>query len=110
MAIARVRRAALILVALVIAVLTGVSYATYQRDIQQARERVSKGSQLVQTPCGPVEFAVAGDGPPVLVVHGAGGGFDQGLNIGKSLADGGLRVIAMSRFGYLRRCSIPSCP
>jgi 2-hydroxy-6-oxonona-2,4-dienedioate hydrolase len=74
----------------------------YQRDIQQARARVASGSQIAQTPCGPIEYAVAGDGPPLLVVHGAGGGFDQGLDFAKLLAEGGFRVIAMSRFGYLR--------
>src|SRR5262249_8924161 len=66
------------------------------------RERVSIGSQIVQTPCGPIEYALAGDGPPVLVVHGAGGGYDQGLEIGEPLVNSGFRVIAMSRFGYLR--------
>jgi pimeloyl-ACP methyl ester carboxylesterase len=38
----------------------------------------------------------------VLVVHGAGGGFDQGLALGGRLIDHGYRVIAVSRFGYLR--------
>jgi pimeloyl-ACP methyl ester carboxylesterase len=77
-------------------------YITYQRDIHQARERVSTSGQIVQTPCGPIEYALAGDGPPVLVVHGAGGGYDQGLEIGDPLVNSGFRVIAMSRFGYLR--------
>ncbi|HET6982807.1 MAG TPA: alpha/beta hydrolase, partial [Myxococcaceae bacterium] len=48
------------------------------------------------------EYASRGSGPPVLVVHGAGGGFDQGLALGERLIDHGYRVIAMSRFGYLR--------
>jgi pimeloyl-ACP methyl ester carboxylesterase len=38
----------------------------------------------------------------VLVVHGAGGGYDQVLEFAEPLVDGGMRVIAMSRFGYLR--------
>ncbi|MCK7580716.1 MAG: alpha/beta hydrolase [Chromatiales bacterium] len=85
----------------VVAGLGAVTYF-YQRDIQQARARVASGSQIAQTPCGPIEYAVAGDGPPVLVVHGAGGGFDQGLDFSKPLVERGFRVIAMSRFGYLR--------
>jgi 2-hydroxy-6-oxonona-2,4-dienedioate hydrolase len=82
----------------------GLSVTTYfyQRDIQQARERVTSGSRIARTPCGPIEYAVIGDGPPVLVVHGAGGGFDQGLDFGAPLVEHGFRVIAMSRFGYLR--------
>ena len=57
---------------------------------------------MVETPCGPIEYAVAGNGPPVLVVHGAGGGIDQGREFGEDLVRNGFRVIAMSRFGYLR--------
>lgn len=37
----------------------------------------------------------------MLVVHGAGGGFDQGLAISDGLVPAGFRVIAPSRFGYL---------
>jgi len=77
-------------------------YASYRSALRRARVRISTGSELAQTRCGPIEYAVAGDGPPVLFVHGAGGGFDQGLAFGRDLAAAGLRVIAMSRFGYLR--------
>jgi 2-hydroxy-6-oxonona-2,4-dienedioate hydrolase len=94
----RIRHAALIiLVAASLAVMF-----LYQRDIRAARDRVSSGSRIAETPCGPIEYAVAGDGPPLLVVHGAGGGFDQGLDFARPLAERGFRVIAMSRFGYLR--------
>src|SRR6185436_19671591 len=54
------------------------------------------------TACGPIEYAEMGEGPAVLLVHGAGGGFDQGIEFGGELARQGYRVIAMSRFGYLR--------
>lgn len=73
--------------------------AAYRRDLAGARARVSTGSEIAQTDCGPIEYAVRGEGPPVLVVHGAGGGFDQGLSTGRMLD--GFRVIAPSRFGYL---------
>lgn len=75
---------------------------SYLRDIRAARERVATGSQLAATPCGTIEYADIGDGPPVLVVHGAGGGFDQGLSLGRDLAADGFRVVSVSRFGYLR--------
>lgn len=39
---------------------------------------------------------------PLLVVHGSGGGFDQGLALGEDYAARGWHVIAPSRFGYLR--------
>jgi 2-hydroxy-6-oxonona-2,4-dienedioate hydrolase len=76
--------------------------ARYQGDIRKARERVRVGSQVIQTPCGEIEYAESGEGQPVLVVHGAGGGFDQGLDIAAPLMGQGFRLIAVSRFGYLR--------
>jgi pimeloyl-ACP methyl ester carboxylesterase len=77
-------------------------HGAYRRDIGAARARVATGSLVVETRCGSVEYASVGDGPPILVVHGAGGGFDQALDLGGPFAQMGFRVIAMSRFGYLR--------
>ena len=74
----------------------------YGRDLKAAEARVESGSEIADTPCGPIEYAERGAGPPVLVVHGAGGGFDQGLMIGAPLVKAGYRIIAVSRFGYLR--------
>jgi pimeloyl-ACP methyl ester carboxylesterase len=73
----------------------------YRRDIDHARRRVAAGSKVIATPCGSIECAERGSGPPILAIHGAGGGFDQGLLLAGPLASGH-RVIAMSRFGYLR--------
>ncbi|HVO90977.1 MAG TPA: alpha/beta hydrolase [Casimicrobiaceae bacterium] len=91
--------------AVTLAVASGVTWATYHRyarDIRRARERVTRGSRVIDTACGRIEYAMLGDGDPVLVIHGAGGGFDQGLEFAGALVERGLRVIAMSRFGYLR--------
>lgn len=74
----------------------------YVADMRAARARVSSGSKVVQTACGPIEYAVAGHGPALLMVHGAGGGFDQGLEFGAPLVSAGFMVVAPSRFGYLR--------
>ena len=57
---------------------------------------------MIDTRCGPIEVQQAGAGEPLLVVHGSGGGHDQGMAFAGSLAPRGIRVIAMSRFGYLR--------
>jgi pimeloyl-ACP methyl ester carboxylesterase len=90
-------------VAIVAVVVVAHIYSDYLHDLDEAQERISSGSKVVETPCGPIEYAVAGpdDGPKVLVVHGSGGGFDQGLIIGRPLAERGFRTIAPSRFGYL---------
>lgn len=74
----------------------------YRKSIGRARSRVATGSRVISTPGGPIEYAEAGSGPVLLLIHGAGGGFDQGLALGGPLATRGHRVIAMSRFGYLR--------
>ena len=92
----------LVLTVVLAGAVSALIYANYRRDIRRARDRVAAGSQLAQTPFGPIEYAEIGDGPPILLVHGAGGGYDQGLDLGMPLARSGFRVIAMSRFGYLR--------
>jgi pimeloyl-ACP methyl ester carboxylesterase len=89
-------------VGFVIAGVCGLTVIEYRREIGPARQRVSTGSRIVQTPCGQIEYAQAGDGPPILIVHGAGGGFDQGLDSVEPFVQAGYRIITMSRFGYLR--------
>ena len=54
------------------------------------------------SPHGDVEYTTGGSGPPVLVIHGSGGGYDQGELIAQSLLGNGFGWIAPSRFGYLR--------
>jgi 2-hydroxy-6-oxonona-2,4-dienedioate hydrolase len=81
-------------------VLGALVYVNFRHDVERHRARVAAGSTVVQTACGPIEYASTGEGPVLLLVHGAGGGFDQALGIAQELP--GLRVITMSRFGYLR--------
>lgn len=94
-------RIALVVAAIAVAVAAGWLYSEYSRAIEQARELATAGSRLAQTPCGPIEYAVAGAGSPVVIVHGAGGGFDQGLAFAAPLAKR-FKIVSMSRFGYLR--------
>lgn len=74
----------------------------FDADMKRARTRVAHGGFLVETRCGPIEYQQAGTGVPLLAVHGSGGGYDQGLAFARPLTQRGIRVIAMSRFGYLR--------
>jgi pimeloyl-ACP methyl ester carboxylesterase len=74
----------------------------FSADLARARERLAGRSQIARSRFGPIEYAVAGKGPPVLMVHGTGGGFDQGLSFTERLVARGYRIIAPSRFGYLR--------
>lgn len=59
-------------------------------------------SEVVETKAGTVEYLVGGEGPAVLVFHGAPGGYDQAMLLGAGLRDDGFQVIAPSRPGYLR--------
>lgn len=74
----------------------------YFGALRAARERLRGASEIADTTCGPIEYAQDGRGFPLLVVHGAGGGFDQGMSLGRAFAQRGFHVVAMSRFGYLR--------
>ena len=77
-----------------------VSKFTHQKD--EAARKLREGSSLVQTALGPVEAVRNGEGPAVLILHGAGGGYDQGMLATDKLSEEGYQVIAISRPGYLR--------
>jgi len=78
-----------------------VFYAGIQLEFRRWRhDRVAalqRGSTLVSTGRGVVEFVSRGEGPAVLFMHLAPGGYDQ-----EALPLPGFRVIAPSRPGYLR--------
>lgn len=90
------------IIAVIVTVTLIVTYLSYQSDISAARERAMSGSQVIETKCGPIEYATMGEGPPVLVVHGAGGGYDQGILLARMMVGDGFRFITPSRFGFLR--------
>ncbi|MFN0180832.1 MAG: alpha/beta fold hydrolase [Gemmatimonadales bacterium] len=75
---------------------------TFQLSKRARLRALATGSTVTTTAQGPIEFARAGDGPPVLVLPGSFGGYDQALKVGRDLADRGFAIIAVSRPGYLR--------
>ena len=97
---ALMRRILLGLLAGLILIGLGLGLA-YARDTAAARARLKGQGQTVETPYGRLQYAEMGQGPAVLVIHGAAGGFDQGLDMTGDLAGEGYRLIAPSRFGYL---------
>ena len=96
------RRGLLTLIALALISAALLIAWRFDRDMRRASAHAAQGSVLLQTPCGPIEYQEAGAGAPLLAVHGSGGGHDQGMAFAGALAHRGIRVIAMSRFGYLR--------
>lgn len=80
----------------------GLGLRAFQRDMAAARARIAAvPARSVDTPFGRVDHAQGGAGPPVLVIHGSGGGRDQGALLAGALLGEGWHWIAPSRFGYL---------
>jgi 2-hydroxy-6-oxonona-2,4-dienedioate hydrolase len=90
------------IVALALAATVLTVRSRFHNDLKEADARTADGSTIVETRCGPIEAQQAGDGFPLLMIHGSGGGHDQGMAWARPLVQQGVRVIAMSRFGYLR--------
>jgi pimeloyl-ACP methyl ester carboxylesterase len=96
------RWSALVLPALVLVGAVVLIGSRFNSEMERARAHAAQGGVVLQTRCGPIEYQEAGTGVPLLAVHGSGGGHDQGMAFAGALVDQGIRVIAMSRFGYLR--------
>lgn len=96
------KRKTVILAIAIAALLIGAAIGwRFERDLAVAAARAAHGSEMIDTRCGPIEVQQAGEGAPLLMIHGSGGGHDQGMAWARPLTQH-VRVIAMSRFGYLR--------
>jgi pimeloyl-ACP methyl ester carboxylesterase len=103
----------LLIIVAILVVITGVlvivTYPRYSREMRASRKHLQSESEILNTDKGDIEYAVKGEGTPVLLLHGAGGGYDQGLWAGKLFLEGGYKFISVSRYGYLRS-PIPEDP
>lgn len=68
------------------------------QDPQLSRKLTPK---TAETALGVVEYVEMGDGPVVIAIHGAMGGYDQSVILAQTIGDAGYRYIAMTRPGYL---------
>ena len=91
----------LVILAVLIVAAVGV-YVAFARDLSAARARLVGHSETLQSSVGTLEYSVVGAGEPILALHGAGGGYDQAIDMTGALARYGYRLIAPSRSGYLR--------
>jgi pimeloyl-ACP methyl ester carboxylesterase len=90
-----------LVVVLLFCAVTYVRFALWRRDVTKD---LARDSTVVQTAKGPIEYAELGHGPPVLMIHGTPGGYDQmyqGLKLDHA-EHGDFRYIIPSRPGYLR--------
>ena len=90
-----------ILGAVVLALLL-ITFIPYRFQITRVRKKVLEESKILKTEYGDIEYCIQGEGPPVLLLHGAGGGYDQGLFFGRTALGSGYQYISVSRFGYLQ--------
>jgi len=74
-------------------------FASWRSDKLAA---LDSASEIEKTELGPVEFLIRGEGPAVLVFHGAPGGYDQAMLLGSAFAEDEFEIVAPSRPGYLR--------
>jgi pimeloyl-ACP methyl ester carboxylesterase len=65
-----------------------------------AYQRIASGGRMIEAACGPIQYTEFGEGAPMLIVHGSGGGYDQGEYFAR-LIDGNYHWVAPSRFGFL---------
>ncbi len=80
-----------------------IAGSRYGRDMAEAERRIRDfAPRYVDTSFGRLEYVELGEAtqPPVLLVHGVGGGIDQGAIMANHWPSG-YRVIAPSRVGYL---------
>ena len=93
---------------LILAIAAAAVAVHASREAAARRAALLAGASFVDVDAGRIAFAIRGPRAargetPILVVHGAGGGFDQGLLLAEALigeADGRM-IVAPSRFGYL---------
>jgi 2-hydroxy-6-oxonona-2,4-dienedioate hydrolase len=93
--------AVLVIVAAALLIAALAIGSSFERDLALATERSAQGSTVAATRCGRIEYAQTGQGLSLLMIHGSGGGHDQGMAFAGSFVHQGMRVIAPSRFGYL---------
>jgi pimeloyl-ACP methyl ester carboxylesterase len=68
------------------------------QDPQFAKQLTPK---TADTALGVMQYAEIGEGPVVVSLHGAMGGYDQGLILAQTIGNAGYRYLAVSRPGYL---------
>ena len=97
------KTAAVILFLLIVTagIFLGIQYTRFTKVRSIMIEKANSKSIVVKTDEGTIQYGVSGSGEPVLMIHGAGGGYDQGLLLADRFLPKDKMVIAVSRFGYL---------
>jgi pimeloyl-ACP methyl ester carboxylesterase len=88
----------------IVLLLSVVTYLRFSQWRSEVTKNLARDSTVVQTAKGPIEYAQIGQGPPVLMIHGDPGGYDQIYQVLKldDAEHGDIKYIIPSRPGYLR--------
>jgi 2-hydroxy-6-oxonona-2,4-dienedioate hydrolase len=78
----------IVLLAFVI-IASACTVASFARDLAATRARLFGRSKTIETSLGTLEYAAIGEGEPILTIHGAAGGFDQGIDLTGAMAGQG---------------------
>ncbi len=73
----------------------------FENWVPETTQELEDCSRQAHTSFGPIEYVRKGEGPVVLSLQGAFGGWDQSLLISSHLLEHGFSVLAVSRPGYL---------
>ena len=97
MTLARALLALLMFAIAAVAIVSSIAVS----EVARRQAQLEAERSIAATTYGRIEYQIWGAGPAVLVIHGAGGGFDQGRLLAETLGGEGVRWISVSRFGYL---------
>ena len=70
-------------------------------DLQDPQLSKKITPKTADTALGTVEYVDVGEGPAVVAIHGAMGGYDQSLILAQTIGSAGFRYVAVTRPGYL---------
>ncbi|MBL8164733.1 MAG: alpha/beta hydrolase [Anaerolineae bacterium] len=77
-------------------------HRAFRAEKRQKLEWLRSTSQVFTTEHGSIEYAVRGQGQPLLYIHGGMGGFEQGIALAEMPALDDFQLITFSRPGYRR--------
>ncbi|MBP2028590.1 pimeloyl-ACP methyl ester carboxylesterase [Acetoanaerobium pronyense] len=83
------------------AIFLTAQYKEFSKDKIEQIDKIKTKSMMTEVEGEIIEYSIIGSGVPVLIIHGAGGGYDQGLLLADRFLPKDNMIIAVSRFGYL---------
>ncbi|MDF1538404.1 MAG: alpha/beta hydrolase [Candidatus Thorarchaeota archaeon] len=78
---------------------SAINFRKWKMELQHT---LDSNSRVITTSVGTIEYALVGEGPAIIAIHGAPGGYDQGIFAMRDWVDEGYSVLAISRPGYLK--------